>query len=288
VRASSRKLHVLAMLLAGLAGGACATRNIDFDPADGPPEWAPEAPRDAGGLKDSAAADRAPAPAGVDLRKGLRGYWKLDDGAGSSVVHDSSGNGHDGVLEDLDPTTAWTDGRYGGALLISGDTGGVRVDMRGALDNLAAYTIAAWILRPASHPGRYESVISRQQGDLDYEAFNLAVVDDHLRAYRSLTASGVPGRIDAPADLPLGAWIHVAAVWDGQKLRLYQDGLEIGSGAHDFPLQATTKPLFLGTNENADGDRDSLAGSLDEVLIYDVALSPQAMRALAMGAPPRN
>ena len=51
-------------------------------------------------------------PASADLI----GHWKFDEGAGT-IAMDSSGNGHDGVVESGDDSV-WEAGQLGGALSI--------------------------------------------------------------------------------------------------------------------------------------------------------------------------
>jgi hypothetical protein len=54
---------------------------------------------------------------------GLVGYWSFNDGNGTTAT-DFSGQGHNGTLENLDPDTAWIDGRQGKALTFSGISSG--------------------------------------------------------------------------------------------------------------------------------------------------------------------
>src|SRR5689334_10796542 len=53
------------------------------------------------------------------LLDGLVGYWRLDDGSGSTIASDSSGQGNHGVLRDVDPSAGWVSGRWRGALQIA-------------------------------------------------------------------------------------------------------------------------------------------------------------------------
>lgn len=69
-------------------------------------------------------------------------HWRFDEGSGT-IVHDSSGNGRDGVFEG-NPT--WVAGKIGSALEFSG--GGERVvdaDAGDYLNGLDAVTMAVWI-----------------------------------------------------------------------------------------------------------------------------------------------
>ena len=67
-----------------------------------------------GGCVPDPCADGGCIPPG--LLDGLVGYWRFDDGTGSRRRATPPDSGNDGTLYQLDPATAWTTGRSGGAL----------------------------------------------------------------------------------------------------------------------------------------------------------------------------
>ena len=71
----------------------------------------------------------------ADPTNGLIGHWKLDESAGTTAA-DSSGNGNDGTLTNMDPATDWfpTGGQVNGAL-----------DFDGVDDRVNAGDIAPWM-----------------------------------------------------------------------------------------------------------------------------------------------
>lgn len=54
---------------------------------------------------------------GNDDAGGLVAYWDFEDGPGSSVLRDRSGNGWHGTLVNMDPATDWIAGRVGATAL---------------------------------------------------------------------------------------------------------------------------------------------------------------------------
>ena len=92
---------------------------------------------------------------------------------------------------------------------------------------------------------------------------------------------------------PLHEWQHVALVTDGAKVRLYQQGREILALDHDglqYPVRLHA--LGIGVRPNDAGDSASKvspalwSGRLDEIAIFDKALTAEEIRKLA-AAPPR-
>jgi hypothetical protein len=84
--------------------------------------------------------------------------------------------------------------------------------------------------------------------------------------------------------------VHVALVHDGTMLRLYQDGKMVGSMPYEQPQAADRNaPICIGCNQNGPGDTandETLAGRLDEVMIYRRALGQTELERLAAGELP--
>ena len=89
------------------------------------------------------------------------------------------------------------------------------------------------------------------------------------------TFDGRTEHVDGPEASPVGRWTHLAVTYDGETLRLYVDGAETSHLSLSGGISRTAKPLWIG------GDRpfgEYFAGVIDEVRIYDRALSPGAVR----------
>jgi hypothetical protein len=84
-------------------------------------------------------------------------------------------------------------------------------------------------------------------------------------------------RSDAP--LELGLWQHLAYVLDAAGSRLYVDGLPVGEG----PAPATNRTPIIAFIASIDGYRNLFHGALDELRLYDRALSADEVAALARG-----
>ncbi len=64
-------------------------------------------------------------------------------------------------------------------------------------------------------------------------------------------------------------------------MKLYVDGLLAGTAAVDGPLAQSRAPLLIGTGQNL--SMDTFQGRLDDVRIYDRALSSAEVEALYFG-----
>lgn len=88
---------------------------------------------------------------------------------------------------------------------------------------------------------------------------------------------------DSTRALPINTWKHVAATYDGTALRVYIDGRAAGSRSFTGRTCVNTEPLAVGAKDNpAKGLLEAFwDGRLDEVRIYDRALSPTEIGQLA-------
>jgi hypothetical protein len=74
---------------------------------------------------------------------------------------------------------------------------------------------------------------------------------------------------------PVNRWSHLALTYDGGKLHLYVDGAQVSSRAATGAIRRTTDPLWIGGNHPYG---EYFEGVIDEVRIYDRALSRSAVR----------
>jgi RNA polymerase sigma-70 factor (ECF subfamily) len=234
-------------------------------------------------------APPSPSDAAATLGRGLLGYWRFDDGYGSTVARDLSGNGNDCVLHGLDPASDWTEGTLGGAINLSG-VGWLecpRVDGLARLNK--EITIALWVKRLGTskeHP--VTALVTRQFGTGGFDHFHLGFRGDHLWL-RSL----VRGNSAEGAAVPLNRWVHVAGTLgpDGVA-RVFLDGEEIGrkEKAGRPSIGGGSTPLIIGGAANyPDPHRvgENLMAVVDELVIYDRALGADEIRGLAAGTQPR-
>jgi len=230
----------------------------------------------------------APAQVAAALGRGVVGYWRFDETAGSTVARDRSGLGNDCTLHDpKGAAPAWTDGVVGGALNLDG-RGWVscnQVQSWAALSN--ELTIATWVKRSAGHPG-LRAIVSRQKGmdSADYFLFGLS--GDVLVFASSAWNTRIKDRIGG-----YDRWTHLAVTRaaDGTVV-LYVDGAELRREQRPSAGSITGGPnaLVIGGGVNVpDPDRPTelFDGALDELVIYGRALAGDEIAALASGAEPK-
>ncbi|MFN7921313.1 MAG: LamG-like jellyroll fold domain-containing protein [Bryobacteraceae bacterium] len=216
----------------------------------------------------------------------LVGYWKFDEGAGSSAS-DASGNGNTATFFNA----AWAGGRVGSAASVSGSGNShVRVPASASLNGFTnQITVSAWAFKNNTQPG-WAMVASRQLGTARDNQWYLGFFDGHY-AFGVRTANGIDQNVVSAAIAPNGQWVELAGVYDGATMRLFVNGVEAASRAKSGNLAVESKPIVIGGNQNdaVPNSADLLFnGRVDEMRLYRRALSTAEMLALFTSINPVN
>ncbi|MBX2826590.1 MAG: T9SS type A sorting domain-containing protein [Flavobacteriaceae bacterium] len=73
--------------------------------------------------------------------------------------------------------------------------------------------------------------------------------------------------------VPTGVWMHVVAAFDGTTSRVYLDGILTSIAAPSADLTPSVFPFVVGSQ--SDNDTNKFPGTIDEILVYNRALSDQ-------------
>ena len=204
------------------------------------------------------------------LARDLAGYWTLDDASGS-VAADTSRFGRDGAITG---SPAWTSGPLGGALAFDGADDSVAI---GPLDLPGdEATISAWLRRDGPQSLWSAVVFSRDAGTKAGLSFG---ANDGLR-YVWNGDAGTHGW-DSGLVVPDGQWVFVALVLEPDAATLYLDDgvLQSAVHAHGHAVQTFAGTTHLGWDP-LEASRH-FQGELDDVRIYDHALSAAEIQTLA-------
>ncbi|MFG3048314.1 LamG-like jellyroll fold domain-containing protein [Streptomyces sp. NPDC048241] len=206
------------------------------------------------------------------------GWWKLDQGSGTSVT-DSSGTGNTGQASNV----TWTDSSA--SLAGSPVTQGVATNGP-VLDTTASYTVSAWV-KMSSLPTHNASIVA-QTGTTN-SAFMLQYNYAHTSAPlwslldTSKDASGTtfPGAYSTAVPA-VGAWTQVVGVYDASNgaMKLYVNGAQSGATATNSAPWAATGPLTIGRDKYAGAADDALPAGVSNVQVYQRALSATEISSL--------
>jgi len=213
------------------------------------------------------------------LSDGLIGYWKMDEGVGTTTV-DSSGNGNLATFGAGDSSPSWTSGKYGVGTSFDGINDYLDAGNNPSFDISGPLTISVWV-KP--------DVGSGQQGIIGNTVFSNPF-GLYLRHSPGsdigfwVNPNGNRNYIMA-GTVNYGSWNHIVGTWDGANLLLYLNNLLISSSKTTGSYTRNTQNLLIG---NVPGIASPVfySGLIDEVRIYNRALGASEIAQLFQYAPP--
>jgi hypothetical protein len=205
------------------------------------------------------------------------GVWKFDEGSGD-IAYDSALD-NDGILKPSCPNCPdWVNGKFGKALSFDGEDDYVSVPAVALNLGTQNYTLAAWIYptRDTNNGCGSDMIVGSNDFFLSNDWGTLQFIQ--YKADRTGLFYGVP---DYDWTLLLNKWNHVVGVRNGDTLTLYVNGVSIGSGIDG------TGVLDISSTWGKIGHRwcgtgTPYNGTIDEVMIFNKALTPDEVISLRM------
>jgi Concanavalin A-like lectin/glucanases superfamily len=207
----------------------------------------------------------------TDPNTALVAAWDFEK-PGTDTVPDTSGNGHLARLQGDRDSERWTHGR----LELDGGNDAIVVvqlsdRLRATRDGI---TLAAWTWREESHN---VAVVAHGYPDLFFGF--------HGRQFKWQFTHANGRDMSCYADdshvADTGRWIHLAATYDGWRAQLYADGKPICSNWTWGAMTMPDLPYTLGGYLDSDNRIvDEMTGRIDDVRIYDRALSQSQIGAV--------
>lgn len=224
----------------------------------------------------------APAYA-ADVPLGPLLHLSMEDGAGSSVVTDSSGNGLDGQLVNMDPTTDWVTGVAGLALDFDGVDDFVEVTDDPLLDfGVADFSVSYWAFKRMASANfddiygvsKWSTGAARGTNEwaLTMGTGNSNEISDRPGFHVEVGTTGHTAR--SPDELTLNEWHHLVGVREAERLRMYVDGVlkaETVIPQCSPAVNNVGRDLTIARNQDT-GFLPASNAILDDVQIYAYAL----------------
>jgi len=195
---------------------------------------------------------------GVD--PGCVGYWSFNEGKGDTA-YDGSGNENHGTINGAN----WTEGLMGSALEFDGEDD--YVDSNYHLNPAETHSVSLWVYFPSD--GRSGNVFGLSDSPSTYDSWRISVGSTQI----SFTAWGGGGSYR-------DRWFHIAAItdMDAKDQMLYVDGVRGNGGGYEGVISTTSLSAHIGAYNHRGTPSSFFGGFIDEVSIYDRALTPSEIR----------
>ncbi|MCH8520183.1 MAG: hypothetical protein LAT82_05520, partial [Nanoarchaeota archaeon] len=213
----------------------------------------------------------------VDLSNGTQGiFWREAD-----LTRDESGNNNHGRIVGATPTSQ---GKFGGAMEFD-RTQQNEITIFGDINFMSneGFTMSNWVYHlggSTSHPSTFVNA-DINGGSTQYNGFKLSNGGNTVRFVLGGTDIGgsLSGRDVRLNDIDQERWYHLVGVYDrlNNQIRLYVDGvLQDSRNVSSFNIEIFDSFKIGGHSQ----DNQFFNGSIDEVLIFNRALSSSEIRAL--------
>ena len=206
----------------------------------------------------------------ANLNSGLAARWAMNEGSGT-YAFDSSGHSDNAALH----KPVWWSSSYGITNWFSGSTSYGSVPEAASLEMTNQLTVAFW-LDPNSTSNIDPRVISK--------LYDWEVKLNGPNRYPQFSAGGNYAMMNY--SLPLNTWHHVVFTFSNGVVTGYVDGVPVPMAANTFGAAQTLPQWAYGLYLAADPSLSSFfCGSLDDIRIYNRALSPRDVAALYLSLP---
>ncbi len=207
---------------------------------------------------------------------GLVGHWKLDETSGLTAI-DSSGSGNNGTLVNM-TGNEWTAGILNGALVLDGISDYVDCGNNQSLQLTGEATISAWVKMEPDNEDVYMGIAGKIVVDPSYNGF--ALVRHPSNVFRMWIGNdGDLQNVSSDVTYNDTDWHHVVGVCQGGINHLYVDGVK-QAGEAAVELADSGNYAQIG-KQYSDRDYRYWDGTIDDVRIYDRALTPEEAAWLA-------
>jgi hypothetical protein len=211
---------------------------------------------------------------------GLVGWWPGETNANDII------GGDNGTLEG---GATFALGKVGEGFRLDGTNAYVQIPDSAALKPTNV-TVEAWVwLDPnlPSNRGGEQIVFKKNTWSAWFEGYSLlkVTIDNGDGTFSDrfqfcVSRDGDQVDINSQTIAQRGVWYHVAATYDGNQSVLYVNGVAEASATPGFALDYDTTPIFIGTSGTWAPYLSMFGGILDEVSIYNRALTASEIQAI--------
>ncbi len=213
------------------------------------------------------------------LVNGLVGYWPFCGNA-----NDQSGNGNNGVVNGATLTTDRF-GNTNSAYSFDGTSQFISVLDNTLLKPSNSLSLSAWVNFDSSDTSNFNGIMSKMHSQSqNYASYQLITGDYALnqagqtgfttRTTQAYKWTGVVGQNI------LNQWQFVCGTWDGNVMKFYQNGTLVATVNQTGTLVYNTEDLLFGKRKDGNGIDDFLKGKIDDIGIWNRALTPQEITQL--------
>ncbi len=244
------------------SGYSCGVKNWTFDTAS---DYTYDSAKI---VVTSSLASLKGTTATTSLDANTMGMWHLDEASGTVI--DFTGN-HNDLSKVTGAPLYNQSGKFGTSLQFSGNSAVyINNDQQVGLGITGAITIDAWIYRTAAAVTN-EAIISKWRETGKKRAYALSVGSDNRLNFWVSSDGAASINTAAVSAIPLNQWVHVAGVYDGAKIYVFQNGTLESSIIYTSGISNQSSFVSVSGADNFSGGNAFFNGKIDEARISNTA-----------------
>jgi hypothetical protein len=218
----------------------------------------------------------------MQAQAALVAYWDFNEGSGT-VLHDRTGNGNDGTLYGA----AWGTGYRGNGLFFNGTSDYVELQ-KPANFQLPRFTFSCWLQTADPYSPQERTFFSNVEAVSGVaNGFIIRFNSNSMLNFCLARADGGGYWINLNCLVTVSAssYHFVAASYDGALMKLYFDNALVGQLSYTGGVKYSSVYPDIGAARNNSGYPGYFKGTLDEMRIYNSALSDAEIQTLYTSSP---
>jgi hypothetical protein len=215
-------------------------------------------------------------------------YYDFENVQGNKIP-DESGNGNDA---EITGAKVVNEGKYGKGLNFPVQGAYAVAPDSASLDIAKAITLAGWINYPPN--ANWECIVNKWAWN--FSGWSLQTMNAN-NVHTSMWINGFKAELTGPTIIKDNTWHHIASTYDGTKdgIKLYVDGKldaqggDVGKSGYSGDIDVNDYWLGLGvqggwiSSNQVQGGNDWTVGTVDEIVVYNRALSQDEIKNLMSG-----
>ncbi|MBN9163575.1 MAG: LamG domain-containing protein [Myxococcales bacterium] len=157
------------------------------------------------------------------------------------------------------------------AVTLTDGSGRITIDTGASFDGLVPFSVELWVKPSPSNTTLGLVFDHTYWSGSERRGWNFLAGNEQTNFERWVSATDRSIAYGAPVSV--GQWHHLVGTFDGATLRVYVDGLRVSESTTSVVLPARTSVLTIGHQSCDCGRSNSFIGDIDELAVYDRALT---------------
>lgn len=213
----------------------------------------------------------------------LVGYWHFNSASGN-ILQDYSGYGHTGTAYKMNSSNVSIPALVSNGMDFDGVDDYVEIENSPDLRGMAQLTVCAWVYIHSK--SAYDAIVAKTDNHINNgdRTFRMQI-DESGDKFRYMCFTDVGNTtIKSDNTAPLNEWVFIMIWYDGANTKMYvnaevqsSQGTLTGNIHDDSDVRNT---VSIGHQQYDNNNSNAFDGLIDEVRIYNIALTEEEIRAL--------